>query len=88
MGRLPLRAFVKNATASTAPTCVRLRRDSGAGLGLAVTFSACGTHWSQETASCTNMTPMMVLVGPSYGALIGAAVGATFKTSSVVYTGR
>ena len=61
---------------------------AGAGLGLAVTLSSCGTNWSQETSSCTNLTPLWVFVGPSYGALIGSAVGATSKTSTVVYTTR
>jgi hypothetical protein len=61
---------------------------AGAGLGLAITFSSCGTHWNQETSSCTNLTPLAAFVAPSYGALIGSAVGATIKTSDVVYTAR
>ena len=61
---------------------------AGAGLGLTITLAECGTNWSQETRSCTNMTPMWVFIGPSYGALIGAGVGATSKTSTVVYKTR
>jgi hypothetical protein len=57
----------------------------GAGIGLAVTFAACGTNWSQETSSCSNLTPILVFVGPLYGTLIGGAVGAGSKISTVVY---
>jgi hypothetical protein len=61
---------------------------AGAGLGLAVTLSSCGTNWSQETSSCSNLTPLWVFIGPSYGALIGTGIGAASRTSTVVYTTR
>ena len=60
----------------------------GGGLGLAVTLGSCGTNWSQETSSCTNLTPLWIFAGPAYGALIGSAVGATLTTSTVVYPTR
>jgi hypothetical protein len=57
----------------------------GAGLGLAVTLGACGTDWSQETSSCSNLTPIWVFIGPLYGTLIGGVVGAASTMSTVVY---
>lgn len=57
----------------------------GAGLGLAVTLSACGTNWSQETSSCTNLTPLWVGIGPMWGTLIGGVVGAGTHVSTVIY---
>lgn len=57
----------------------------GAGLGLAMTLGACGTDWSQETSSCSNLTPALVVIGPLWGTLIGGAVGAGSKISTVVY---
>ena len=57
----------------------------GGGLGLAVTLGACGTNWSQETSSCTNLTPIMAFFGPVWGTLIGGAVGAGTDVSTVVY---
>lgn len=57
----------------------------GAGLGLAVTLGACGTDWSQETSSCTNLTPIWVFIGPLWGTLIGGVVGAGTHVSTVVY---
>jgi hypothetical protein len=60
----------------------------GLGLGLAATLGACGTDWSQETSSCSNLTPIWVFIGPLYGTLIGGAVGATTTISTVVYRAR
>lgn len=57
----------------------------GGGVGLAVTLGACGTNWSQETNSCSNLTPMWVAIGPLWGSLIGTAVGASTNASTVVY---
>jgi hypothetical protein len=57
----------------------------GGGLGLAVTLGACGTNWSQETSSCTNLTPAWVFIGPFWGTVIGGAVGAGTHVSTVVY---
>ncbi len=58
---------------------------AGVGLGLAVTFGACGTDWSQESSSCGNLTPALVVIGPLFGSWIGAAAGASSQASTVVY---
>jgi len=60
----------------------------GAGVGLAATLGACGTNWSQETSSCSNLTPLWVFMGPLYGTLIGGAVGASSQVSTLVYRGE
>lgn len=57
----------------------------GAGVGLAITLTACGTNWSQESGSCTNLTGLWLFAGPFYGGLIGAAAGAGSRVSTVVY---
>jgi hypothetical protein len=57
----------------------------GAGVGLGVTFAACGTNWNQETRSCSNLTAMWVILGPALGTLIGGAVGAGTAVPTVVY---
>jgi hypothetical protein len=57
----------------------------GGAIGLAVVVSSCGTDWSQETTSCTNLTGLWLFVGPIYGTGIGGLYGATFRISSVVY---
>lgn len=61
---------------------------AGPGLGLAIVLPQCGLNWSQETASCANLTPSAVFVLAVLGVALGAAYGSAARLATVVYSRR
>ena len=57
----------------------------GVGVGAAAVFAACGTNWTQETTSCGNLAPVVPFLYGQLGMVIGAGIGFSIETSTVVY---
>jgi len=92
---IELEQVVQDVTRSSVAEITRVRRATGrgmawgtltgAGLGLALVMGSCGTDWNQETASCGNLSGALPFLGAFWGSAIGGVVGATSRTSTVVY---
>lgn len=94
---IELEQVVQDVTRSSVAEISRVRRATGrgmawgtltgSGLGLALVMGSCGTDWNQETASCGNLSGALPIVGAFWGFAIGGVVGATTRTSTVIYRG-